>query len=465
MNSNTSFRTADSGICFLNRFFDIVAVAVSLYLALKLHGQVVTTSYIMLYFVVIATYLYTAESVQLYRSWRVGTLHSNILLILLCLFVAFSLMLMITFALKNTAQHSRIVFVLWFTLALLSTVIWRIGGRLLKNTLHKKGISTRRVAIIGCTENAKRLIKEIETNPEMGLIFSGVYDDREPERLGECQKALSGKIEECVNAARAGAIDKLYITLPLSADKRIADIIQRLGDTTVDVHLVPDFLHYNLMHARLGNVGQVETISVFESPYYGARDWLKRSFDLVVSSVALVILAIPMLCIAVAIKATSRGPVLFKQDRYGLDGKPIKVFKFRSMTVQDNGATVVQATKNDARVTPLGAILRRTSLDELPQFINVFLGDMSVVGPRPHAVAHNEQYRKLVAFYMLRHKVKPGITGWAQINGWRGETDSLEKMEKRIEYDLTYIKNWSLWWDTKIVFLTFFRGFTGKNVY
>lgn len=148
-----------------------------------------------------------------------------------------------------------------------------------------------------------------------------------------------------------------------------------------------------------------------------------------------------------------------------MDGKPIKVYKFRSMTVQDNGNTVIQATKNDARVTPLGAVLRRTSLDELPQFINVLKGDMSVVGPRPHAVAHNEQYRKLVAFYMLRHKVKPGITGWAQINGWRGETDSLEKMEKRVEYDLNYIKNWSLWWDTKIVFLTFFRGFTGKNVY
>ncbi|MCA1931510.1 undecaprenyl-phosphate glucose phosphotransferase, partial [Rheinheimera sp.] len=290
-------------------------------------------------------------------------------------------------------------------------------------------------------------------------------DDRLPERLAECASMLQGKINECVELAREGEFDKLYITLPLSADKRIAEIIQRLGDTTVDVHIVPDLLLYNLMHARLGNIGSVETLSVFESPYYGARDWLKRSFDIVVSSIALVLLAVPMLVIAAAIKLTSRGPVLFKQDRYGLDGKPIKVYKFRSMTVQDNGSTVVQATKNDARVTPLGAVLRRTSLDELPQFINVLKGDMSVVGPRPHAVAHNEQYRKLVAFYMLRHKVKPGITGWAQINGWRGETDSLEKMEKRIEYDLNYIKNWSLWWDAKIVFLTFFRGFTGKNVY
>lgn len=465
MNTHTSFKAEDSGFCFLNRFFDIVAIGAALYLSLKLYGEVVTTSYIMLYFTVMAVYLYTAESVQLYRSWRISTLTSNVALVVLCLFVAFSLMLAITFALKSTASYSRVILVGWFSLALCYTTVWRVAARMIKNTLHKKGYSIRRVAVIGCTANAKRLIDEITSKPQLGLQFCSVYDDREADRLPECGKALSGKIDECVDSARNGAFDKLYITLPLSADKRIADIIQRLGDTTVDVHIVPDFLLYNLMHARLGTIGDVETLSVFESPYYGAHDWLKRSFDVTVSSIALLLLALPMLVIAAAIKITSRGPVFFKQDRYGLDGKAIKVFKFRSMTVQDNGDTVVQAKKGDARVTPLGAVLRRTSLDELPQFINVLRGEMSVVGPRPHAVAHNEQYRKLVAFYMLRHKVKPGITGWAQINGWRGETDSLEKMEKRVEYDLTYIKNWSLWWDTKIVFLTFFRGFTGKNVY
>lgn len=465
MNTHTSFKAGDNSSSFLNRLFDIIAIGVALYISLKLYGQVVTTGYVMLYFTVMAVYLYAAESVQLYRSWRIGSFTHNILFVGLCLFLAFSVMLLITFSLKSTASYSRIVCVGWFCFAFCFASMWRIAGRIVKNTLHKKGYSTRKVAIIGCTANAKRLVQEMASKPELGLVYSGMYDDRLPERLAECADTLSGKIDECVEAARNGEFDKLYITLPLSADKRISEIIQRLGDTTVDVHIVPDLLLYNLMHARLGNIGSVETLSVFESPYYGARDWLKRSFDIVVSSIALVLLAIPMLGIAVAIKSTSRGPVLFKQDRYGLDGKPIKVYKFRSMTVQDNGNTVVQATKNDARVTPLGAVLRRTSLDELPQFINVFFGDMSVVGPRPHAVAHNEQYRKLVAFYMLRHKVKPGITGWAQINGWRGETDSLEKMEKRIEYDLTYIKNWSLWWDAKIVFLTFFRGFTGKNVY
>lgn len=465
MNTHTSFKAGDSSSSFLNRLFDIIAIGAALYLSLKLYGQVVTTSYIMLYFTVMAVYLYTAESVQLYRSWRVGSFSHNIFFVALCLFLAFSAMLLITFALKNTASYSRVICVGWFALAFCFSALWRIAGRMIKNTLHKKGFSTRKVAIIGCTANASRLITEIANRPELGLQFHGVYDDRLPDRLPECGQMLHGKIDECVESARNGAFDKLYITLPLSADKRISEIIQRLGDTTVDVHIVPDLLLYNLMHARLGNIGRVETLSVFESPYYGARDWLKRTFDVVVSTIALVLLAVPMLVIAAAIKLTSRGPVFFKQDRYGLDGKPIKVYKFRSMTVQDNGNTVIQATKNDARVTPLGAVLRRTSLDELPQFINVLKGDMSVVGPRPHAVAHNEQYRKLVAFYMLRHKVKPGITGWAQINGWRGETDSLEKMEKRVEYDLNYIKNWSLWWDTKIVFLTFFRGFTGKNVY
>jgi putative colanic acid biosynthesis UDP-glucose lipid carrier transferase len=172
-----------------------------------------------------------------------------------------------------------------------------------------------------------------------------------------------------------------------------------------------------------------------------------------------------LLMIAAAIKLTSKGPVLFRQDRYGLDGKRIGVYKFRSMKVMENGGAVTQAKRNDSRVTAVGAFLRRTSLDELPQFFNVLLGEMSVVGPRPHAVAHNEEYRKQVAYYMLRHKVRPGITGWAQINGWRGETDTLEKMEMRVKYDLDYIRNWSLFFDVRIVFKTVFKGFVDKNAY
>lgn len=192
---------------------------------------------------------------------------------------------------------------------------------------------------------------------------------------------------------------------------------------------------------------------------------VKRLEDITLSLLILGLIALPMLLISAMIKLTSPGPVFFRQKRYGIDGRSIEVWKFRSMHVMENGADVVQATRGDARITPVGAFLRKTSLDELPQFINVLLGDMSIVGPRPHAVAHNEHYRGQINSYMLRHKVKPGITGWAQINGWRGETDTLDKMQKRVEHDLAYIHNWSLWLDLKIVFLTVFKGFVHKNAY
>jgi putative colanic acid biosynthesis UDP-glucose lipid carrier transferase len=209
----------------------------------------------------------------------------------------------------------------------------------------------------------------------------------------------------------------------------------------------------------------IPTISIYDSPIDGSNAIIKRIEDVILSTLILVLISPVLIGLAIAVKVTSKGPVFFKQNRYGIDGKPIKVWKFRSMNVMEDGAKVTQATKNDSRFTPIGQFIRKTSLDELPQFLNVLQGQMSIVGPRPHAVAHNEQYRSLVDGYMLRHKVKPGITGWAQINGWRGETDTLDKMEKRIEFDLEYIQNWSLALDLKIVFLTIFKGFINKNAY
>ncbi len=209
----------------------------------------------------------------------------------------------------------------------------------------------------------------------------------------------------------------------------------------------------------------VPVVPLYDTPLSGINRVLKRVEDIVLSSLILLLISPVLCCIALAVKLSSPGPIIFRQTRYGMDGKPIMVWKFRSMKVMENDKVVTQATQNDPRVTRVGNFLRRTSLDELPQFINVFTGGMSIVGPRPHAVAHNEQYRTLIEGYMLRHKVKPGITGWAQINGWRGETDTLEKMEKRIEFDLEYIREWSLWFDIKIVFLTIFKGFVNKAAY
>jgi putative colanic acid biosynthesis UDP-glucose lipid carrier transferase len=228
---------------------------------------------------------------------------------------------------------------------------------------------------------------------------------------------------------------------------------------------VPDFHAYDLLHAQWGNLGEIPVVSIFDTPLNGLGGWAKRLEDIVLASLILVLVSAPMLVIALLIKLDSKGPVLFCQPRYGLNGKPISVWKFRSMRVMQTGSDVPQAKANDPRVTRLGAILRRTSLDELPQFFNVLMGDMSVVGPRPHAVVHNELYRAKIHGYMLRHKVKPGITGWAQVNGWRGETDSDEKMERRIEHDLEYINNWGLLWDLKIVWLTVFKRSAHQNAY
>lgn len=253
-----------------------------------------------------------------------------------------------------------------------------------------------------------------------------------------------------------------YRWLPNSV---FASFLNEFSDTTVDVFLVPDLFSYSAHISQLRMFGNIQTISIFTSPFDGEGAVLKRIEDIILG-LFFTLLSLPaMLIVAIGIKLTSPGPVLFKQNRYGLNGKQIQVWKFRTMRVMENSAVVTQATRNDPRITKFGAFLRKTSLDELPQFINVLQGRMSIVGPRPHAVAHNEQYRVLVENYMIRHKVKPGITGLAQINGFRGETDTLDKMEKRIQFDLQYIQSWSLLLDLKIIFLTFFRGFVGKNAF
>jgi len=209
----------------------------------------------------------------------------------------------------------------------------------------------------------------------------------------------------------------------------------------------------------MDHVGGLPVLAVCETPFYGVNGIVKRVSDIVLATLILILIAPLLAAIALAVKLSSPGPAIFRQRRYGLNGQEVVVYKFRSMTVAEDGAVVRQATKNDARVTRLGAFMRRTSLDELPQFVNVIQGRMSIVGPRPHAVAHNEMYRKLIKSYMIRHKVRPGITGWAQVNGLRGETETVEKMRARIEYDLDYLRNWSLGLDLKIIWQTIFVVF------
>jgi putative colanic acid biosynthesis UDP-glucose lipid carrier transferase len=263
-----------------------------------------------------------------------------------------------------------------------------------------------------------------------------------------------GSLRQLPEFVKRHHVDVIYSALPMAPQPRVLELLESLRDTTASIYFVPDVLRFDLIQARVDTVAGMPVIGVCESPCYGLNALLKRMSDVALSVSILLLTAPVLLAVAIAVKTTSEGSVLFKQRRYGLDGKEIVVYKFRTMTCTEDGDVVTQATRNDPRTTRIGAFLRKYSLDELPQLVNVIQGRMSVVGPRPHAVAHNEAYRKLIRGYMIRHKVKPGITGLAQVRGLRGETDTLDKMRARIECDLEYLRSWSLWLDLTIVLKT-----------
>src|SRR5437762_833787 len=325
----------------------------------------------------------------------------------------------------------------------------------------------RKTAVIaGANELGRRLAERLRVDPMLGMRFAGYFDDRGPGRLAELapQENL-GALERLADYCRANPVDVIYIALPMAQQPRILSLLEALRDTTASIYFVPDIFVFDLIQARVDSLGGLPVVAVCETPFTGINGLVKGASDFVLSLLILVCIFPMLVAIAIGVKLSSPGPVLFKQRRYGVDGRKIVVYKFRSMTVAEDGDVVRQATKNDARVTKFGAFLRKTSLDELPQFINVLQGRMSVVGPRPHAVAHTELYRKLIRGYMIRHKVRPGITGLAQVNGFRGETDTVEKMKARIEYDLAYLRSWSLLLDLQIVLKTIVVVLKKQNAY
>jgi putative colanic acid biosynthesis UDP-glucose lipid carrier transferase len=313
----------------------------------------------------------------------------------------------------------------------------------------------RRAVVVGMNEQGVALASKITSTPYSRIEVVGFFDDRTLDRLdASMDYRLIAPLEELPEYVRNKGVNLIYLSIPMASQPRILQVLDNLKDTTASIFFVPDMFVTDLIQGRSGLVCGMPVISVCETPFTGWNGVIKRISDIVLSIIILILISPLMAFVAAAVKWTSPGPVIFKQRRYGLDGKQILVYKFRSMTVTEDGAKVQQATKNDNRVTPLGAILRKTSIDELPQFVNVLQGRMSIVGPRPHAVAHNEMYRKLIKGYMVRHKVKPGITGWAQVNGYRGETDTLDKMDGRIKFDLDYLRNWSIMLDLYVIYKT-----------
>lgn len=357
---------------------------------------------------------------------------------------------------------------IWLGATPLAMTAMHWARRFLLALWRAKPTEPRRVAIVGATSLGARLEQSLKHMPWMGYRVLGYYDDRAAEdgarRLQGENINMRGGFEQLYQDAHDGKLDIVFIALPMRAELRMHAMIARLADTTVSTYLIPDIFSFDLLHSRLTCLQGIPALSIYDSPMVD-NGWAKRIEDLLLGSVMLLGLAVPMLIVAAGVKLSSRGPVFFKQTRYGMGGEKIKVWKFRSMTVCEDGDSVRQAKKSDPRVTPFGSFIRRTSLDELPQLFNVISGSMSLVGPRPHAVSHNEFYRTQIKGYMLRHKVKPGITGLAQVNGFRGETETLDKMSGRIAYDLEYISNWSLLLDLKILWQTLFKGFVGQQAY
>ena len=341
----------------------------------------------------------------------------------------------------------------------------RVGRKVLLARAQSSD-SRRRALIVGGSALGVRLANALAAHAVEGIDLVGYVDDRDGDRCHkDAASRIVGGFDDLPELIQRHQVRDVYIVLPLSMQPRIANLLAALQDSAVSIHYVPDVFGVNIIQGRVDSLDGMPVVSLLDSPFQGVNGLVKRVTDFVLATVILLLISPVMLAIAVGVKISSPGPVIFKQRRHGLDGEEITVYKFRSMTTMDNGPVVQQATKNDPRITPFGAFLRRSSLDELPQFLNVLQGRMSIVGPRPHAVAHNEHYRKIIRAYMVRHKVRPGITGWAQVNGLRGETDTTEKMAQRVDYDLEYLRNWSLALDLKIIARTAGLTFFDRNAY
>jgi putative colanic acid biosynthesis UDP-glucose lipid carrier transferase len=459
---------SESVLYSLHRLIDAAIICLVAGVALRYTDGAGLTELLTVAAGTILVYHVVSDVSGLYRSWRGTRLKNEIV----CVFVTWGytvpVLLGVGLLTQYNAHFSYSTKVVWIFSTPVAMAAARVVMRTVQQRLRARGFNTRTYAICGVNDLGIQLARNIKASPEIGLRLAGFYDDRPARRTADLPREFGkrvGDLDELVRRAQLGTVDAVYITFPMRAEARIRSLLERLADSAVSVYIVPDFFVFELLHARWTNAGGLPTVSVFENPLYGVDGLLKRTADLALGAALLVAAAVPMLVTALLIKLSSPGPVFFRQKRYGLDGREILVWKFRSMTCCDNGSVVRQATLGDDRVTPIGRVLRRTSLDELPQLFNVLEGSMSLVGPRPHANAHNEQYRTQIGGYMLRHKVKPGITGLAQVSGYRGETETLDKMARRVACDHQYIREWSFGLDLKILLKTLRVVVARSNAY
>jgi putative colanic acid biosysnthesis UDP-glucose lipid carrier transferase len=444
-------RQFSSELSSLNRILDAALIWLSLRALCQIYPIDSTQADLYQYLAAIsaALFLLVAEFRSVYRSARLESYLQIAGKIISSWLIVASLLIVLAFLTKSSSVFSRVIIASWLVIVPTLLIAERLVIYLGLRVLRAQGANARTYIIFGGMESGRLLQQKINQAPWTGLTHTGAIEN----------------YEELLERINQKHVDYVFITNAENNPEMTRKVIAGLSDSTASVYIVPQLFLYNAFDAGWVTLGNTPMITVNDHPFYGSYWLLKKLEDIVLGTI-IFLLALPlMLLIAIAVKLSSKGPVLFKQRRYGLNGEVIQVLKFRTMKTMDDGAVVVQASKDDPRITPLGRFLRKTSLDELPQFWNVLQGSMSIVGPRPHAIAHNEEYRQLIEGYMLRHKVKPGITGWAQVNGLRGETETLDKMKSRIDYDLYYINHWSIWLDLKIIFMTIINGFTGKTAY
>lgn len=383
-------------------------------------------------------------------------------------FLIVGILLFFGYATGYLSHFSQQVVFLWGLVTPIVLIISHLVASQYLSSKYYISSVKKTAVIVGVNDLGHQLQERINSNSELGIELKGFFDvvsEKARVQTALANNQLIGCVDQLSNYVKINAIDIIYVALPPSLHTQIMLLLDDLKDTTASIYFVPNFFMADLIQARIDDIDGMPIVAVCETPFSGFDGFVKGLSDLIIASLILCLISPLLILLALGVKFSSPGPVLFKQRRYGLDGHEIVVYKFRSMTVAEDGESVVQAKVNDKRVTSFGKFIRKTSLDELPQFINVLQGRMSIVGPRPHAISHNEMYRKLIKGYMVRHKVKPGITGWAQVNGFRGETETVDSMKARIDYDIDYLKKWSLSLDIKIILKTILLVFKDSKAY
>ncbi len=454
-------------LALMVRLFDVGAIWIAGYVAAELRfpadpGAAAPIHQFIQYFGCAVAFI-VLPGFDLYASWRGRSFAALATRLVAAWTLVWLISLLLCYFMHQIDALSRLWMIYWYALSLAGLFLLHLATRSMLSMVRGAGINHKRVLIVGYGRTGQEMYQRATASHRTGYKVSGIYAP-EGETTPEGRPRIKDSAE-IAEFSRAHGIDEIWLTLPLSESRRMQEIAFSLRNDFIDIKWMPSVLDFDLLNHNVGNFLGMPAVEMNRPPSLGVRGAVKAVFDRTFAALVLLALSPLFAVIGILIKRGSPGPVFFKQERLGMDGRVIHVYKFRSMKMHAEHGTVTQATKGDNRITPIGAFLRRTSLDELPQFINVLRGEMSVVGPRPHAMAHNNIYKEQLDFYMLRHRVKPGITGWAQINGYRGETDTLDKMAKRVEHDIFYIRNWSFWMDLRIIFWTAFKGWTGQNAY